>query len=100
MWSQEDLPTGNIPWQLRIRARYVHEVDAVLGSVIVQTLQGVASREVTVAVSLAANAAVFGRHDEKVDAEHALSAMRRFRLRISGHDSATRRTGRRRRLTS
>lgn len=76
MWSQEDYPTGSIPFQLLIRARYLHEVDAVLGSVIVQTLRGVASREVTVAVSRAANATVFGRQDEKADAEHTLSAMR------------------------
>jgi len=75
MWSQEDFPTGNIPFQLLIRARYVHEIDAVVGSVILKTLEDVASREVAVAVSTAANAAVFGRHDEKVDAEHALSAM-------------------------
>jgi hypothetical protein len=75
MWSQEDFPTGYIPWQLLIRARYAHEVDAVVGSVIVQTVQGVASREVAVAVSRAANAAVVGPHDQKIDAEHALSAM-------------------------
>jgi len=75
MWAQDDFPTGNIPWQLLIRARYAHEIDAVLGSVIVQTVQGVASREVALAVGKAANAAVFGRHDEKVDAEHTLSAM-------------------------
>lgn len=46
-----------------------------LGSVIVHSLHSVASQEVTVAVSRAANAAVFGRHDEKMDPEHALSAM-------------------------
>jgi hypothetical protein len=75
MWSQEDYPVGNIPWQLLIRARYVHEVDAVLGSVIVQTIRNVASHEVAVAVSRAATAAVVGRNDDKVDAEHAVSAM-------------------------
>lgn len=39
MWSPEDFPgADSVPWQLLIRARYAHELDAILASVVVNSL--------------------------------------------------------------
>lgn len=47
MWDPENFPgADNVPWQLLIRARFVHEVDAVLASVVVSRVGSVASVEV------------------------------------------------------
>lgn len=39
MWTSEDFPgADNVPWQLLIRARFAHQVDAVVASTVVRTM--------------------------------------------------------------
>lgn len=39
MWTADDFPGAeNVPWQLLIRARFAHEVDAVIASMVVGQL--------------------------------------------------------------
>jgi len=57
MWSPEDFPgANNVPWQLLIRARYAHELDAFIASAAVQAIAHVAPQ----ATLKEAAAAAFG----------------------------------------
>jgi len=48
MWDPEHVPgVDHVPWQLLIRARFAHELDAVLASVVVERFGAVVSVEVT-----------------------------------------------------
>jgi hypothetical protein len=48
MWDPDNFPgADNVPWQLLIRARFVHELDAVLASVVVSRIGALASYDVT-----------------------------------------------------
>ena len=48
MWTQDDFPGAkSVPWQLLIRARYTHEIDALIASTVVRAVSTVASRELT-----------------------------------------------------
>ncbi len=47
MWGPDDFPgASNVPWQLLIRARYVHEIDAVVASIAVAAIAAVAAEGV------------------------------------------------------
>jgi hypothetical protein len=47
MWDPDSFPgADHVPWQLLIRARYAHELDAVLASVVVARVGAVASVEI------------------------------------------------------
>ena len=59
MWDPDNFPgADNVPWQLLIRARFAHELDAVLASVVVARVGAVASYEVTRQVAEVAAKAV------------------------------------------
>lgn len=59
MWTQDDFPGAkSVPWQLLIRARYTHEIDALIASTVVRAVSTVASRELTEKVAEAAWAGV------------------------------------------
>lgn len=59
MWDPEHFPgADNVPWQLLIRARFVHEIDAVLASTIVSHVGAVASVEAARIVATAAQKAI------------------------------------------
>ena len=59
MWTQDDFPGAQgVPWQLLIRARYTHEIDALIASTVVRAVSTVASRELTQKVAEAARAGV------------------------------------------
>jgi hypothetical protein len=39
MWTPDDFPgADNVPWQLLIRARFAHEIDAIIASLVVNQL--------------------------------------------------------------
>lgn len=68
MWDPDNFPgADNVPWQLLIRARFVHELDAILASVVVARVGAVASVEITRKVAEVAAQAV-GAEREKVTA--------------------------------
>jgi hypothetical protein len=74
MWTPEDFPGAeNVPWQLLIRARYVHEIDALVASVVFNKIAAVASTDVAVAVAQAARSAV--PSSEHATAEHKVAAL-------------------------
>ena len=55
MWDPDNFPgADHVPWQLLIRARYVHEIDAVIASYVVARIGAVASAELTYKVAEAA----------------------------------------------
>ena len=48
MWDPDNFPgADHVPWQLLIRARYAHEIDAVIASYVVARIGAVASAELT-----------------------------------------------------
>jgi hypothetical protein len=75
MWDPDNFPgADNVPWQLLIRARFVHELDAVLASVVVSRIGAVASYEMTRQVAEVAGKAVTAEH-VKVTANGKLRAI-------------------------
>jgi hypothetical protein len=75
MWTAEDFPgADNVPWQLLIRARYAHELDAVVASVVLSRLEHVVSDKVL--GRLAGAAQVRAGETEKVHAETVLTVLR------------------------
>jgi hypothetical protein len=55
MWDPDNFPgADNVPWQLLIRARYAHELDAILASVVVARVGAVASVDITQQVAAVA----------------------------------------------
>ena len=74
MWTQDDFPgADHVPWQLLIRARFVHEIDAVIASRVVTRLAPALGREK--AVRLAAAGTVRRGKEEATDA-HIVGALR------------------------
>jgi len=81
MWDPEHFPgVDNVPWQLLIRARYAHELDAVLASVVVERIGAVASVDVTRKVAEVAMNAVSRQGDKATSATkvRAMSAIADF----------------------
>jgi hypothetical protein len=73
MWSSEDFPgAAHVPWRLLIRARYAHEIDAVVASVAVAAVAAVAPRSVVEATARAAT--VVGER-KPATAEQRLAAL-------------------------
>ena len=59
MWDPENFPgADHVPWQLLIRARFAHELDAVLASVVVARVGAVSSVEITRKVAEVATQAI------------------------------------------
>jgi hypothetical protein len=75
MWDPDNFPgADHVPWQLLIRARYAHEIDAVLASVVVARVGAVASDGVTRKVATVAQDAI-SPDREKVSAAGKLRAL-------------------------
>ena len=75
MWDPDNFPgADHVPWQLLIRARYAHELDAVLASVVVDRIGAVASVEITRRVAEVAAQAITADR-EKVSAATRVRAM-------------------------
>lgn len=73
MWTPEDFPgADHVPWQLLIRARFAHEVDAVVASVALSRVAALTS--VDVARTLVETAGVTAGRD-KASPETVLTAM-------------------------
>jgi hypothetical protein len=70
----DDVP-DNIPWQLLIRARFVHEIDALVASVVTQRVSQVATVEVARAVATAAQHAGASREVREASAEQRVAAL-------------------------
>jgi hypothetical protein len=65
VWGPDDVPDFRAtPWQLLIRARYVHELDAVLASMVVNKLEPYASREAVRTLASAAHVLGVDRPEE------------------------------------
>ena len=75
MWDIDHFPgADHVPWQLLIRARYAHELDAVLASVVVARVGAVASVDITRQVASVAQDAITADR-EKVTAATKVRAM-------------------------
>jgi hypothetical protein len=75
MWDADNFPGAeNVPWQLLIRARLVREIDAVLASAIVSQVGAVASKKVTHAVAMSAQAGIAGANREQASTEQRVAA--------------------------
>jgi hypothetical protein len=75
MWDIDHFPgADHVPWQLLIRARYAHELDAVLASVVVARVGAVASVDITRQVASVAQGAITAER-EKVTAATKVRAM-------------------------
>ena len=75
MWDPDNFPgADNVPWQLLIRARYAHELHAVLASVVVARVGAVASVGITRQVAAVAQDAVTADR-EKVTAATKVRAL-------------------------
>ncbi|AYF98584.1 hypothetical protein [Protaetiibacter intestinalis] len=76
MWDPEHFPgADNVPWQLLIRARFTHQLDAVIASQVVRVLATVLPAKSAVALSHAATAAVASVPREKAGAEGTVRAL-------------------------
>jgi hypothetical protein len=73
MWRSDDFPGDNVPWQLLIRARYVHEIDAIVASIVYHQIAAVASTEVARQVAEAGQSAVHS--SDRATAEQKVSAL-------------------------
>lgn len=74
MWTIDDFPgANNVPWQLLIRARYVHEIDAVVASLVFNQVAAVASTEIAAHVAEAGRRTV--HTSDRATAEQKLTAM-------------------------
>jgi hypothetical protein len=74
MWTSDDFPGAqNVPWQLLIRARYVHEIDAVVASLVFNQLAAVASTEIAAHVAAAGRSTV--HTSDRATAEQKVAAM-------------------------
>ena len=75
MWDPDNFPgADHVPWQLLIRARFAHELDAVLASVVVSRVGAVASVDITRKVAEVAAQAVTADR-EKVTAATKVRAL-------------------------
>jgi hypothetical protein len=75
MWDPENFPgADHVPWQLLIRARFAHELDAVLASIVVARVGAVASVDVARKVAAVAQDAITPDR-EKVTASGRMRAL-------------------------
>jgi hypothetical protein len=75
MWDIDNFPgADHVPWQLLIRARLVHELDAVIASAIVREVSEVASSKVAHHVARAAQEAVVEGSREQASSEQRIAA--------------------------
>jgi hypothetical protein len=76
MWSSEDFPgASSVPWQLLIRARYVHEIDAVVASIAVAAISAVAAERFVEEMARSASDPEPERAPVPASPEHKLSAL-------------------------
>lgn len=76
MWTSEDFPGAkNVNWQLLIRARYVHEIDATLASTVVRAVGSLASVGAGKALAVAAEKALSGERPVEASAQHRVTAL-------------------------
>lgn len=81
MWDPDSFPgADNVPWELLIRARFAHEIDAVLASVIVERVGALASVEITRKVAEVAMQAITSEREKAGSSGkvRALSALADF----------------------
>ena len=72
MWDPDNFPGADqVPWQLLIRARFAHELDAVLASVVVARVGAVSSVEITRKVAEVATQAIAGDREKATAATRA-----------------------------
>jgi hypothetical protein len=58
MWTSDDFPgADHVPWQLLIRARFLHEIDTIVASTVVHAVGRVASVRVATEIARAASIA-------------------------------------------
>ena len=74
MGSRQLPGADNVPWQLLIRARYAHELDAILASVVVARVGAVASVHITQQVAAVAQDVITAER-EKATAATKVRAM-------------------------
>ena len=75
MWDPDNFPgADNVPWQLLIRARFAHELDAILASVVVARVGAVASLAITQQVAAVAQDVITAER-EKATAATKVRAM-------------------------
>ena len=75
MWTPDDFPgADNVPWQLLIRARFAHEIDAIIGSIAINAVGRVAAADVVAKVVQVANESVAGREPVKTGPRQVLTA--------------------------
>ncbi len=76
MWSSEYFPgASHVPWQLLIRARYAHEVDAVVASIAVSAVSAVASASVADEVARAGRGAALDQERTPATPDQQLTAL-------------------------
>ena len=81
MWDPDNFPgADNVPWQLLIRARFAHEIDAILASVVVARVGAVASVDITRQVAAVAQGVIAAEREKATAATkvRALSAAAEF----------------------
>jgi hypothetical protein len=81
MWDPDNFPgADNVPWQLLIRARFAHELDAILASVVVARVGAVASVDITQQVAAVAQGAITAEREKATSATkvRAMSAAADF----------------------
>ena len=77
MWDPDNFPgADNVPWQLLIKARYAHEIDAIIASIVVRSVIAVADAETARTVATAAKEGVAAAAREKATAEQVVGALR------------------------
>jgi hypothetical protein len=79
MWDIDHFPGADkVPWQLLIRARYAHEIDAVVASHVVNTVAGALPRQTAVQFARNATRAVAAGSREPVERETGARALIAF----------------------
>lgn len=75
MWDVDNFPGADkVPWQLLIRARFEHEIDAVIASIVVHTVAQVASPKITESLAKASTSAI-KRGRQELTADRQVGAM-------------------------
>ena len=82
MWDSDNFPgADNVPWQLLIRARFAHEIDAILASVVVARVGAVASVDITRQVAAVAQGVIAAERGEGDRGHQGAGTVRRRRVR-------------------
>jgi len=75
MWDVDHFPTGYIPWPLIIRARFEFELDAVVSSVIVESVRDFASDSTVEKIARSASFAPDDESRSKAEPKQVLATM-------------------------